>query len=114
MSGHYFHDGRPAMNYESVAGADDLAEGEMRAVKAGGKDVLLANVAGEFYAVDGVCSHALGYLDEGVLAGYTIHCPLHRGSFDIRTGAPLSAPAKEPLRCYPVKVEAANVFVATE
>jgi len=102
------------MNYQSVAAAGDLADGEMRAVRVGGKDVLLANVAGEFYAVDGICSHALGYLDEGVLAGYTIHCPLHRGSFDIRTGAPLTAPAKEPLRCYPVKVEAARVFVATE
>lgn len=102
------------MTYESVAPADELANGAMRAVKAGGKDVLLANVGGEFYAVDGICSHALGYLDEGVLAGYTIHCPLHRGSFDVRTGAPLSAPATIPLRCYPVKVEAAHVFVAAE
>jgi nitrite reductase/ring-hydroxylating ferredoxin subunit len=102
------------MNYHSVAEADDLADGEMRAVHVGGKDVLLANVTGELYAIDGMCSHALGYLDEGVLAGYTIHCPLHRGSFDIRTGAPLTAPAKEPLRCYPVKIEAAHVWVATE
>jgi nitrite reductase/ring-hydroxylating ferredoxin subunit len=102
------------MNYQSVAAAGDLADGEMRAVRVGGKDVLLANVAGEFYAVDGICSHALGYLDEGSLAGYTIHCPLHRGSFDIRTGAPLSAPATVPIRCYPVKIEAAQVCVATE
>jgi nitrite reductase/ring-hydroxylating ferredoxin subunit len=102
------------MEYQSVAAADEMADGEMRAVQAAGKDLLLARVGGEFYAVDGICSHAMGYLDEGVLVGYAIRCPLHRGSFDIRTGAPLTAPAKEPLRCYPVKVEAACVFVGVE
>jgi nitrite reductase/ring-hydroxylating ferredoxin subunit len=102
------------MTYQSVVAVDDLSDGEMLAAQVGGTAVLVANVAGEFYAVDGICSHAYGYLDEGSLAGYTIHCPLHRGSFDVRTGAPLTAPAKEPLRCYPVKVEAAMVCVATE
>jgi nitrite reductase/ring-hydroxylating ferredoxin subunit len=99
------------MTFYAVAHTGDIGDGEKLALQASGKDILLVKVSGDFYAVDGICSHALGYLDEGTLSDFTIHCPLHRGSFDVRTGAALTAPAKEPLHCYPLKIEGSEILI---
>lgn len=90
----------------AVAGSDELDEGGMMLVEAAagahGGDVLLVRIDGTVYAVDAVCTHALGYLDEGERDGYEVECPLHRARFDVRTGAVTQRPATEPLRCYRV------------
>jgi 3-phenylpropionate/trans-cinnamate dioxygenase ferredoxin subunit len=39
-------------------------------------------------------------------------CPLHGSVFDVRTGEVLNLPATEPVRTYPVKVEAGVVKVS--
>jgi nitrite reductase/ring-hydroxylating ferredoxin subunit len=97
--------------FESVARVDDLTDGQMRLVTVGGKDVVLVRVAGEFYAVDSVCTHNQGYLDEGSLSGCEIVCPLHSGRFDLRTGAATWGPVFDPLTTYEVRVECAEVLV---
>ena len=40
-----------------------------------------------------------------------IECPLHEGSFDIRTGRAVAAPCTEDLRCHPVKVEQGVIYL---
>jgi nitrite reductase/ring-hydroxylating ferredoxin subunit len=102
------------MTFSAAADVDAIGEGEKLAVAIGGKDILLVKVEMEIYAVDGICTHALGYLDEGTLTSFIIHCPLHRGSFDVRTGAALTAPAKEPLACYPVKIDGSRILVGMD
>ena len=93
------------MSDNVVSGVSALDEGEMRAVQIEGLEILIARVEGCIYAVQGICSHAHGYLDEGDLEGFRLHCPLHEGSFDIRTGAALTAPATQPLKTFHVTVE---------
>jgi 3-phenylpropionate/trans-cinnamate dioxygenase ferredoxin subunit len=88
-----------------------LANDEMLGIELDGNLVVIARVADTFYAVDGVCSHALGYLDQGELDGCEIICPLHGARFDLRTGAALSPPATDSIRCFPVKVENDRVCV---
>ena len=48
---------------------------------------------------------------EGELDDHSIACPRHGAKFDIRTGAPLTMPATEPTRSYPVKVDGGDVYV---
>lgn len=83
----------------------------MMLVTAGGKDVLLARVEGQFYAVDSICTHNEGYLDEGSLQGCEIVCPLHSGRFNLKTGAAVWGPVFDPLTTYQVRVEGDSVLV---
>lgn len=95
-----------------VAKAGDVAPGSVLRVEAAGRPIALYNVDGAFYATDEICTHAYASLAEGFLDGATIECPLHGATFDIKTGAALTAPASEPLATYPVRVDGEDILVA--
>jgi nitrite reductase/ring-hydroxylating ferredoxin subunit len=97
--------------FEVVARVDELKDGEMMLVTAAGRELLLARVGDEFLASDSVCTHALGYLDQGSLDGFEVICPLHSGRFDLRTGEALWGPPVDPLTAYEVRVEGEDVLV---
>jgi 3-phenylpropionate/trans-cinnamate dioxygenase ferredoxin subunit len=73
--------------------------------------VALFNLDGEFYATDDTCSHAESSLADGYVEDGAVECILHFARFCIKTGAALSAPAVDPVRTYPVKVEDGMVWV---
>jgi NADPH-dependent 2,4-dienoyl-CoA reductase/sulfur reductase-like enzyme/nitrite reductase/ring-hydroxylating ferredoxin subunit len=64
--------------------------------------VLLARVDDEVLAVDATCTHYSGALDEGIVAGDTVRCPLHHACFSLRTGEAVGAPAFDPIACWKV------------
>ncbi|MDE0391138.1 MAG: Rieske 2Fe-2S domain-containing protein [Rhodospirillales bacterium] len=64
-----------------------------------------------FYCTDGMCTHEEEHLEEGLLIGHVIECPLHQGRFDIRTGEVISPPPFGDLNTYPVKTENGEVYV---
>ncbi len=97
--------------FAKVASRSDIDEGQLMAVQADGHEIVLARVGGDVFAVDALCSHAHGYLDQGWLEGMTIVCPLHAGSFDLRTGAPVAAPCDTPVRAYRVKIEGDDILI---
>ena len=67
--------------------------------------IVLFHAAGQFYAIDDVCTHDGGPLGEGELDGFTIACPRHGAKFDIRDGRALTMPATQPTGAHEVKVE---------
>ena len=69
-----------------------MPEGSMKHVEAGGKEILLANVEGKFYATGDRCGHMAARLSMGRLQGTTIICPLHASQFDITTGKNIKEP----------------------
>lgn len=81
-----------------------LQPGQMKLIDTGTAEIIMVNVDGELFALEAICTHALGYLDEGELRGHEIICPLHEGSFDVRTGAVLNGPPEQPLPTYQVAV----------
>ena len=88
-----------------------LDDGEMTACRVGREEILVASVDGQYFALSNFCSHAGQRLSTGRLAGYELSCPLHRATFDIRSGAVLSGPAVEPLRRYPVIAERGRLYL---
>ena len=64
-----------------------------------------------FFATDGLCTHEDQHLEDGLVIGTVIECPLHGGRFDIITGKALSAPVCVDLKTYPVKVENGTISV---
>ncbi|MHB0995566.1 MAG: Rieske (2Fe-2S) protein [Elusimicrobiales bacterium] len=111
-----------------AAETSDILPGGMKAVTLGGREIVLCNYGGAFYAVERACGHAKARLERGALTGWILTCPLHYAQFDIRTGEALSGPApKAPdskhadpadpslktssLKTWPVQVKDGSVFV---
>jgi glycine betaine catabolism B len=70
--------------YQKVANKKDLQEGSLLKVEPEGKPIVLSLVNGKVYAMDAVCSHEGGPLEEGTLEGYNLTCPWHYAIFDVR------------------------------
>ena len=68
-------------------------------------DVAVFSVEGGFCATQARCTHMQGPLNEGTFDGSTVTCPLHGSQFNVRTGAVLRGPAKDPLKTYCVTVD---------
>ena len=98
--------------FHKIAGADEVAPGEIRQYTVEGRYVALCNVDGEFHAFEDICTHQFAYLSEGEISGPEIRCPLHGARFDVRTGEAKSLPAVKPVPVHEVKVEDGHVYVA--
>jgi nitrite reductase/ring-hydroxylating ferredoxin subunit len=85
------------MSFTEVAKPQEIPEGKMKHFEVNGKEILLANVAGKFYAASDRCPHANARLSMGRLEGTTIICPLHFARYDVSTGELLSGPAEMQL-----------------
>lgn len=55
-------------------------------------DVLVAHTEAGILAVDDRCPHMSAPFSAGRLEGCTLHCPLHRGTFDVRDGEVITFP----------------------
>ena len=97
--------------YIAVATADELKPAQMKRVAAGGKRLLLCNAAGTLYCVDEMCSHEDYSLYLGCIKDGKIKCSLHGSYFDLASGQPTCEPADQPIRTYPLKIEAGQVWV---
>jgi NADPH-dependent 2,4-dienoyl-CoA reductase/sulfur reductase-like enzyme/nitrite reductase/ring-hydroxylating ferredoxin subunit len=96
---------------ERVASTRDLDDGEMTTVMVGGKKVLLAKVAGEFYTTAARCPHWGGPLPEGTLHGRRLLCPWHKATYDVRSGDLLEPPSLDGIAAFRVRVDGEDVYV---
>jgi 3-phenylpropionate/trans-cinnamate dioxygenase ferredoxin subunit len=95
----------------AVAKRSDIAPGTTRRVVVDDVEILLCDVAGQLYAIEDVCTHDGGPLDQGELQGACVVCPRHGATFDVRTGAVVTLPAVVPLMTFPVTVDGDAVYV---
>ena len=75
-----------------------LSEGGACGAECGGHLVAVFRTRGELHATDSLCTHAFVPLQDGILDGYEIECPVHQARFDVRDGACTRFPATRPLR----------------
>lgn len=95
-----------------AAAAQAIRPGSMQRVSLDGHHILIANVDGNYYAVDDTCSHEDASLSTGSLRGELVKCPLHGSRFSVRTGKAMEEPACDDLRTYAVRVEGDDILVA--
>ena len=96
----------------AVAGADSLApESVMRVDHAGRTFAIARSPGGDYFAIDGLCTHEKVHLADGMVDGDSIACPRHFGVFDYRTGEAKGPPVCIDLKTYPVKIVNGVVFV---
>ena len=98
------------MSEHRVAALSEIAPGTTKRVELAGLSMLLCNVDGAVYAIEDVCTHDGGPLDQGELEGTCVVCPRHGATFDVRSGDP-TMPAVMPVATFPVDVRGEDVYV---
>lgn len=94
-----------------VARLDEIKAGGRIVCEVAGLSVLLCRTGGDWVAVRNHCTHLGKPLAEGRIMGGRIFCPHHSACFDLRSGEALSGPAVGRLSCYPVRVDADDIWV---
>jgi nitrite reductase/ring-hydroxylating ferredoxin subunit len=95
-----------------VGKTSDISPGKMIKVSIDGRDILVANIDGKYFATDDSCTHSGSSLSEGKLDGCVITCGWHAAEFDCKNGKFLKFPMKlRDLTSYSIVVESDSVFV---
>lgn len=106
-----------------IASTLEIAVGKMKKITVTDNPlpILIVNVEGRFYAVEGLCTHYGGDLSEGTVEGKILTCPVHGAKFDVTTGKvvsppvePLDHPEIENLPILPLRIENQEIFVKIE
>src|SRR2546428_5359913 len=95
--------------WQTVAKTSEIPSERVAVFQVGDHEVAVCNVGGGFYAIDDLCTHDGGSLDQGELEGGEIQCPRHGAPFDGRTGAAIQLPALQPVGTHEVRLEGDTV-----
>jgi nitrite reductase/ring-hydroxylating ferredoxin subunit len=83
--------------YVEVAKTNEIINRQMKRVEVKGKEILIANIDGKFYALNDRCGHMGALLSMGNIANDNIvTCPFHGASFDIISGKKVKEPVLTP------------------
>jgi 3-phenylpropionate/trans-cinnamate dioxygenase ferredoxin subunit len=89
-----------------------LQDGKPLKVSLGAKDVCVARIGEEVFAVADMCTHSEASLSEGDISNYKIECWLHGAEFDLRTGEALTPPAVEKLETFEIRRDGDTVTIS--
>ena len=90
----------------------EVQDGKLMHITAGGKEIVVTKLDGNYYAMDNVCTHAGADLHEGELNNNELTCPWHGARWDIKTGNLISFPQKlKPLQSHKISIEKDTLYV---
>ena len=98
-------------NWHDVGEFDDFPDGAAWPVLANGTEVAVFRLGDELFALHDLCTHGHAKLSEGYVEDGCVECPLHQGTFDLRSGTPCKAPVTEAVKTYPVRMMSGRVEV---
>ena len=73
--------------------------------------VAIFRFEGSYFVIDDQCTHGLGSLSDGKIAGDQVICPFHRGAFNFITGEPTKAPCTIALKTYQAEVVGTTICI---
>lgn len=93
-----------------VCSKAEIPSGRNKLINAEGKMIAVWNINNEFFAVNAVCPHRGGPLEQGSLNQNVVTCPWHGWQFDVKTGtSPVFPQAK--LETFKIQVNGEEIFV---
>jgi nitrite reductase/ring-hydroxylating ferredoxin subunit len=101
-----------------AAEVSEIPTGRKKVVTIQGKEILIVNVNGTYYAIGNRCPHEGVDLSKGSLEGNVITCPAHGAKFDVTTGKVVYRPKYwvytlkvGDVPSYEVKVDGNNIML---
>ncbi|MFA6914767.1 MAG: Rieske (2Fe-2S) protein [Parachlamydiales bacterium] len=95
-----------------IARCEDIAPGKKTiASLEDGREIVIFNCDGEFYAIENVCPHMGGPLGEGEMDGCTVVCPWHGWQFDIKSGSCINMPGENAKK---IRISVKDGFVCLD
>jgi cytochrome P450/nitrite reductase/ring-hydroxylating ferredoxin subunit len=95
-----------------IAAVNEIARGRMVRADAGSVPLLVSHLEDGFFAIEAICSHAGGRLEDGEMENGCVTCPVHGAVFSLRNGkASAETDWATDLRAFPVNVEGGELFV---
>ena len=79
-------------NFVEVARVDDIPAGNMKHIEVRGKEIVIVNANGKFYALNDRCAHMNAPLSMGNLTGNIVTCPFHGAKFEVNSGKKVEEP----------------------
>jgi 3-phenylpropionate/trans-cinnamate dioxygenase ferredoxin subunit len=98
------------MEWYQVPGLKVTGQPFIKRVKVGGKTICLVGYDNEIYALGARCPHAGGDLTQGWCKEGKLICPLHRYSFDLKTGKG-SPGQNDYIESYPVEIKDGLIYI---
>ena len=98
------------MSWIDIGSIDDIPLRGARKIKTAlGCVALFRTDEAEVFATAGTCSHKGGPLNEGIVHGQSVTCPLHNWVFDLKTG---QAQGEEgAIATFPARVEGGRILI---
>jgi nitrite reductase/ring-hydroxylating ferredoxin subunit/Fe-S cluster biogenesis protein NfuA len=103
---------RPVLTWRRAFDTADLVPGSVRVVEVAGEAVIVANVAGEYYAYRDGCPGSPLTLGSGGVEDDVLVCPWHGCRFDLRGGRRIGADGPG-LGVVPIAVDAGEVRIGS-
>jgi nitrite reductase/ring-hydroxylating ferredoxin subunit len=96
--------------FERIARIDEVTPARPKRVTVGACEIALFRVGNEILAVENLCPHQqFSVFYQGVLDDYTITCPMHAWSFDIRNGKAVAGSGR--IRIFELRVVGNEVLI---
>ena len=87
-----------------VSNINDFKSGSKKVIDIDGTMVIVVNIAGNYFAIEDICTHDGGDLSGGRIEADTIICPRHGAKFCLKTGEALTPPAFEAVSTFPTRI----------
>lgn len=90
--------------YQKIGHLNDLKNDQIVTYFIDDREIMIAKIQEEIFAVDNICSHAEEQLCNGSLINDEIECPGHGARFNLQTGNPTAGPAILPIDTFNLKI----------
>jgi nitrite reductase/ring-hydroxylating ferredoxin subunit len=97
--------------WTGVLAASELTDGKPQLAQVGDLSLVLYRSGGTVRALDSVCSHMGGPLDEGTVEDGCIICPWHGSTFRLADGSIVRGPASSEQPAYETRVREGHIEV---
>jgi nitrite reductase (NADH) small subunit len=89
----------------------DVPPLEGRSVTVGGRRIAIFRRADGWAAIDAICPHRGGPLQDGLVADGCVTCPLHGRRFDLETGEGTGGPDTPPVAVHEIAERDGELWV---
>ena len=101
---------RETLQEYRIARIEEIREKKGFLARVRGEEISVFKIGGELFAIGNVCPHQhFSKLHDGEVKDFTVTCPRHGWTYDLRTGISMNGSGK--VKTYEVEIRRDEVFI---